>query len=118
MKRRNDMEKLSILLAILLFLATFAVSNTYVQAASAGGAGGSAEWYGSSVSGLNGSGPSGSESSGSFGTGSRDSYGAGPCGVQPYYPPGTDTGRDNDKPGLDTGPGCTTRSPSATGSSY
>ena len=112
------MEKLSILLAVLLFLATFAVSNTYVQAAGAGGEGGSAEWYGSSVSGLNGSGSSESESSGSFGTGSRDSYGAGPCGVQPYYPPGTDTGRDNDKPGLDTGPGCPTPSPSATGSSY
>lgn len=70
MKRRNDMEKLSILLAVLLFLATFAVSNTYVQAAGAGGAGGSAEWYGSSVSGSNGSGSSESKSAGSFGTGS------------------------------------------------
>ena len=112
------MEKPGILLAIILFLATLAVSNTYVQTAGAGGAGGSARCAGCSWPGLRGSGSSGTESSSSFGTGSRDSYGAGPCGVQPYYPPGTDTGRDNDKPGLDTGPGCTTRSPSGTGSSY
>src|SRR5208283_1684606 len=100
------MKKLSILLAIFLFLATFAVSNAYVQAAGAGGTGG----YGS--------GSPGTQSSGSFGTGSRGSFGTGPCGVQPYYAPGTDTGRDNDKPGLDTGPGCTTGSPSGTESSY
>jgi hypothetical protein len=70
------MKKLSILLAILLFLATFAVSNAHVRAAGAGGAGG--YWSGSS----------GTQSPGSFGAGSRGSFGTGPCGVQPYYAPG------------------------------
>ena len=106
------MEKLSILPAILLFMTIFAVSNTYMQAAGAGGACCDV-WcaYGSS-SGLRGAGSPDTESSGSPGTGSAGSFGAGPCGVQPYYAPGTNTGRDNDKPGLDTGPGCATRSSS------
>ena len=105
------MEKLSVLLAILLLVVTFAVSNTYVRAADAGGAG-------SSGSNLSGSGSSGAVSSGSFGNQSGGSFEPGPCGVQPYYPPGTDTGMDNDKPGLDTDPGCPIGSPSGTGSSY
>ncbi len=106
------MEKLSILLVILLLLTTFVVSNTYVQAAGAGGAGRSVWCACGSSSGLSGSGSSGTGSSGSLGAGSAGSFGAGPCGVQPYYAPGTNTGRDNDKPGLDTGPGCATRSSS------
>lgn len=103
------MKKLCVLLAILLFLATFALSSSYAQA---GGAGGSTWWPNRTWSGLSGSGSPGTESSGSFGTGSSGSYEPGPCGVQPYYPPGTDTGRDNDKPGLDTGPGCPVPRPS------
>jgi len=118
MKRRNDMEKLSILLAILLFLAIFAASNTYVRAAGVGGAVGSGEYAGGIGPNLSGSGSSGTESSGSLGTGSAGSFEPGPCGVQPYYPPGTDTGMDKDKPGLDTDPGCPIGSPSGTGSSY
>lgn len=58
------MKKLSILLAVLLFLGTFAVSITYLQAAGSGGAGGSAG------SGIGGSGSSGTGSSDSLGTGS------------------------------------------------
>ena len=111
MERRNDMKKPGILLAILLFLAAFAASNINVLAAGEVGAGG----Y---VSGSSGPGSSGTKSSDLFGTESPNSYGAGPCGVQPYYPPGTDTGRDNDKPGLDTGPGCSAGSPSETESDY
>ncbi|MGO9017376.1 MAG: hypothetical protein ACLQVJ_03400 [Syntrophobacteraceae bacterium] len=112
------MEKLSILLAILLFLAIFAASNPYVRAAGAGGAGGSVEYAGGTGSNFSGSGSSGTESSGSLATGSAGSFEPGPCGVQPFYPPGTNTGMDNDKPGLDTGPGCPIKSPSGTGSSY
>lgn len=112
------MKKPGILLAILLFLATFAVSGTYVQTAGAGGTGGSAWCAGCSWPGLRGTGSPGTQSPGSFGARDTDSYGAGPCGVQPYYPPGTNTGRDNDKPGLDTGPGCTRERPPETRSSY
>jgi hypothetical protein len=54
-KKRNNMKKLSILLAVLLFLDTFVVSNTYVQASGAGGSAGP---------GLRGSGSSDTGSSG------------------------------------------------------
>lgn len=90
------MKELSILLAILLFLATFAVSNTYVQAAGPAGGGGSAGY------GLLGPG-SLAPFPGVFCLESPGWSGMGPRRLEPFYSPGTNTGRDNDKPGLDIG---------------
>ncbi len=92
------MRKLSILLALFLLVTIFAVSNTYVRAAGAGGAGVSAECSG-----------------GSFVAGSPDSFGMETRSLQPYYAPGTNTGRDNDQPGMDMRLGSTICGPSATG---
>lgn len=111
---RNNMKELSILLAVLLFLCTFVVSSTYLQAAGTGGAGGSAG------SGL-GSGLSDTGSSGSFATGSPGSSGMGPnssypgsSGSQPNYNPST----NNNQLSMNADPGSTTGSPSGTGSGY
>ena len=98
-KRRNNMKKLSILLAVLLFLGTFVVSNMYVQAAGAG-------------SGLGGSGSSGTDSSGSPVTGFAGFSGTGPIGVRVYFEQGTDVGTDNPQPGTDNGPGSLKDGPS------
>ncbi len=93
------MKKLSILLAIPLLLAAFAVCGTYAQAAGPAGGGGSAGY------GLLDPGSSGAGHYGSSGPGCLCSSGAGPRKLKPFYPPGTNTGRDNDKPGLDLGSG-------------
>lgn len=104
------MKELSILPAVLLFLCTFVVSSTYLQAAGTGGAGGSAR------SGL-GSGSSDTGSSGSFGTGSPGYSATGPngsypgaSGSQPNY--NSDMDRDYGQPGMNANPGNTTGNPS------
>ncbi len=91
------MKKLYILLTILLFL-TPVGANSYAQTAGERGAGGCGP--GANASNLV---SSGALSPGSSDKGSPSLFGTEPRGQEPFYSPGADTGKDNDKPGLDMG---------------
>ncbi len=119
------MKSLRLLLAILLLVGTFAISDTYARAAGGGGGGGagagSAGAAGGSGTGMGGVGTSGSFGRGSSGSSGLSSSGSdmdsGSSDVQPFYTPGTNT-PDNRLSDMDSGVGSSASGPSGPGPRY